>query len=92
MTSQGNLFRYECVNKHFTEVRDMDEPEEAIRCSRCDAVAHLLTNTGIPGLGITFLKPGQFMDGNVVRSRCKYCGAVKQNGRCPVSKRDCVRP
>ena len=38
------------------------------------------------------LKPGQFMDGDVVKTRCKYCGAVKQNGKCPVSKKDCGRP
>ena len=35
------------------------------------------------------LKPGQFFDGDVVRTRCKHCGAVKQNGKCPVS--DCAR-
>lgn len=35
------------------------------------------------------LRPGQFMDGDVVRSRCKHCGAVKQGGKCPVS--DCAR-
>lgn len=38
------------------------------------------------------LKPGQQMDGDVIVTRCKYCGAIKRNGKCPVSKRDCGRP
>jgi hypothetical protein len=37
------------------------------------------------------LKPGQEMDGDKKKTRCKSCGALLVNGKCPVNAKDCGR-
>jgi rRNA maturation protein Nop10 len=37
------------------------------------------------------MKPGEYMDGNVLKRRCPSCGAYLIKGRCPVSRKDCGR-
>ena len=37
------------------------------------------------------LKPGEFMDGDEKKKRCKSCGTTLVKGKCPVSAKDCGR-
>ena len=34
---------------------------------------------------------GKQMDGNVLKTRCRSCGAYLVKGKCPVSRKDCGR-